>query len=240
MEIVEYAGKFCEPVASDEVLRDPMLNPEMYSDLVLERNAYELCGWAKCGKKVRVLQSDTKAIFCSKKCQFMSQQFLASLMPEERGPVGKIVEEFADQRPPKPLKRAVADEIEGFRVRVGPYRNQLNEIEKWFGGFRVVSFTGMSPAQSTLLTFVNEHLRKAGVQLKATNMDVIDFFVNIDVRDPKVITEAPDPLKMAFSLAIYEYLVAADVKQALGKFDIPVALYEDILEIVMTTDNGDW
>ena len=240
MDFLELADKFCEPVVSDEALQDKRVDLQMYKDLVMERNTANLCGWVKCPNRVQVSPTEKKVVFCSKECQFMNQQFVASLVEEPPGPIGKIVEKFPDQRPPNPLKRSGADEVEGFKIRVGPHRNALNEIDRWFGGFRVFSFRGMSPEQMDLFTCVNECLKEIGAKLLTSSQDVVQFFCNINVKDPKTVLDAPKPLKMAFSLAIYEYLTQAEVQPALPSFQIEPALYEDLFGIVCKTDEGDY
>ena len=240
MEELDLMEKFCQPVVDDETMRNPLINIEMYRDLVGERNACQLCGWAKCGNPVLYHIGDPQIVFCSEQCQFMNQQFASSLVPEQnRGPIGNVTEIFAYQKPPKPLRALASDQIEGFRVRVGPYRHILNEIEKWFGGIRVMAFKGMNKEQTALLDLVNENLKEIGAALKKNGIDVVQFFVNIRVSDPKILTEAPKPVKMAFSLAVYEYLTRAEVVPALKNLDIHLALYEDMLQIIGQTDEGE-
>jgi len=240
MDLLAFAERFCEPVVADDVLCDPILEIGVYRDLVLERNVNGLCGWAKCGAPVRSQPDEKTLIFCSHDCQFNSQQFGASLVPPQAGPIGAVVERFQEQRPPKPLKRTAADEIDGFRVRVGPYRVALNEIETWFGGFRVLSFTGMSPAQAEVFACVNASLKEIGAELKRSHVGISQFFVNINVADPKVLTESPKPLRMAFAFAVYEYATRAEVRPALTAFEIPDSLYSDLWRIVCQTDESDY
>jgi len=241
MRRIEYTEKFCEPVASDDTLRDPILDFEMYKDLLIERNAADLCAWAKCPNKVRADGSDEVAVFCSKTCQFLSQQFGSSLIPERSDPrIRAVVERFPDQRPPKPLCKPKPDEIEGCRVRVGPHRNILDTIERWFGQFRVFSFEGMTEAQTKIFNLVNECLKTIGAELLKNRANV-QFFVNICAKDPDILIKAPKPIQMAFSLAIYEFLTDAEVRPSLAGFEITQALYDDMLGIVaQAEDEGPW
>ena len=238
--IFELALKFCEPIVDDAVLADPQIDVKLYKDLLIERNSVNFCAWAKCTNRVHVGLEEKNAIFCSQKCQFMSQQFAASLVQDKKGPIGRVVEKFAEQKPPKPLKKSAPDEVEGFKIRVGPYRHILNDIERWFGGFRVFSFKGMSPEQTQVFDCVNECLKEIGSQLMKNSQEIVQFFCNINVTEPKTLLEAPKPVRMAFALAIYEYLTDAEVQPALPEFQIDAALYEDIWGIVCSTDAGDY
>jgi hypothetical protein len=239
MDLLNLTDKFQQPIVEDEALRDPLLTIDLYKDLLLERNSEHFCAWAKCSKRLGHHDEDDGPIFCSRNCQFMSQQFAASLVPEpQHSAVGRIVERFPDQRPPQPLKRFIPDGIEGFRVRVGPHRHILDTVETWFGGFQVMSFQGMSPAQIKLFQMVNECLKAINAELKRVE-PVISFFINVNVDDPEVLLTAPKPVRMAFALAVYQYLTEAEVTPALGSLDIPIGLYEDVVGIVSQMDAED-
>lgn len=238
MDLLDFIDKFCEPVVSDDVLCDPQLEVSIYKDLMIERNAVSLCGWAKCGKRIETRPGDEdQVIFCSHECQFNSQQFVASLVPTPPGPIGKVIEKFADQKPPKPRRTFIPDAIDGFRVRVGPYRQALEEIEKWFGGFSVTAFGGLSPQQTEIFDCVNGCLSETKAALEKRDPDVVAFFANIDTTNPKVLTEGPKPLKMAFAIVVHEYLTSMDAKKNLAELDIPVGLYTDLLRVVNQTDD---
>jgi hypothetical protein len=162
MQHLALAAQFCEPIVPDDALKSPLLDIETYKDMLVERN----CAWAKCGNPVRSDPHSDIAVYCSRECQFMSQQFGASLIPEPPDSrIGPVVERFADQRPPKLLVKGNSDAIEGFRVRVGPNSATLDAIEKWFGGFRVFSFKGMTEGQARLFELVNECLKPTGAAL---------------------------------------------------------------------------
>jgi hypothetical protein len=239
MQHLALAAQFCEPIVPDDALKSPLLNLETYKDMLVERNSAHYCAWAKCGNPVRSDPHSDIAVYCSSGCQFINQQFGASLVPgRPDSRIGAIVERFPDQRPPKPLTKGKADEIEGFRVRVGPDRATLDAIEKWFGGFRVFSFKGMTEGQTRIFELVNECLKPTGAELKRNQANV-EFFVNIDVKDPTILTKAPRKIQMAFALAIYELLTDAEVRPALASFQIPVALYEDMLGIVSQAEDDD-
>jgi hypothetical protein len=239
MDLVDLIDKFQQPIVPDDALSDPLLDISLYKDLLLERNSEQLCAWAKCAKRLPRHADDEGPFFCSRNCQFMSQQFAASLVPEpKQSAVGRIVERFPDQQPPKPLRTFLPDRVEGFRIRVGPHRHILDAIEKWFGGFRVMSFRGMSDAQARLFDLVNECLRAIDAQLKRVDV-VVAFFVNVDVKDPDILLSAPKPVQMAFALAVYEYLAEAEVRASLPSFDIGPALYDDMLGIVTQADDED-
>jgi hypothetical protein len=68
-------------------------------------------------------------------------------------------------------------------VSVEPQRHILDAIEEWFGGFRVTSFTGMSPAQTKIFDFVNDCMRAIDPQVKKV-APVMAFFTNINAKDP--------------------------------------------------------
>jgi hypothetical protein len=239
MDLLDLAESFCQPIVDDEALRCPLLDLQRFKDLIIDRNSLHFCAWVKCANRLRSHEDDDGPIFCSKDCQFLSQQFSASLIRDNpHSAVGRVVERFPDQQPPKPLKSFVPDGIEGFRVRVGPQRHILDAIEEWFGGFRVTSFSGMSPVQTKIFDFVNECLRAIDAQLKKVE-PVVAFFTNINAKDPNVLLTAPKPVQMAFALAVFEYLTEAEVLPALPTFDIAPALYEDVSGIVAQADAED-
>jgi hypothetical protein len=231
MEILDLADKFCEPVVADDAMRDPMLNPEMYSDLLIDRNAENLCGWAKCSHKVA--SGDFKTVvFCSKECEGKSQRFVASLVPDRppSGP-GAIVERFADQRPPKPLTIMAPDLVEGFRIRIGPNRAALNAIELWFGPVKKPPPNEMSPPQAQLFDFVSDWLKSVGFEL-ARDQAAVTFFAGIELTDTALIVQAPREVQMAFAIAIYELLTHADVGRQVAALNMPSSLYSDSFGIV--------
>lgn len=232
MEELELYAQFCEPVVPDETLLNPLITPQLYKDLVIERNRSGFCGWYKCPHKIQ--REDSKVvIFCSTDCQFYSQQFLSSLSkPSPKiSVVGPIVEKFSEQRPPKPLKSCKADDIEGHRVRVGPYRDNLNEIEKWFGGFPVATLNGLTPDQEAVFELVNKTLRPFSVTFNKTT-DVLFYFGNMNIQNVKAVTEADEVFQKAFSIAIFDLLTQNDVSPLLKSNNITNALYDDMFDIV--------
>lgn len=234
MEDLQLYASFCEPIVSDETLMNPLITPQMYKDLIEERNSSEgLCAWCKCNHHIKY-NDDTKGpVFCSTDCQFYSQQFLASLSkPSPKiSVVGPIVEKFSEQRPPVPLKSCKPDDIEGHRVRIGPYRDNLNEIEKWFGGFPVATLNGLTPDQEAVFELVNKTLRPFGVTFNK-NTDTLFYFGNMNIGNVKAITEADEVLQKAFSIAIFDLLSQQDISPLLKSNNITVALYDDIFDIV--------
>jgi hypothetical protein len=239
MDLLNLIDQYIQPIVDDEALRDPLLNLELYKELIIERNTEHLCSWPKCPNRLSIRPNDEGPIFCSQDCQFLSQQFAASLLPDRpNSAIGRVIERFPEQQPPKPLKAFVSDGVEGFRVRVGPHRHILDAIERWFGGFHVTTFKGLSEAQTKIFNCVNECLKAVGSQLKRVE-PIMAFFTNVDAKDPEVLLEAPKPVQMAFALAVYEYLTQAEVTPALSNFDIPPALYEDVAGIVAQADDED-
>jgi hypothetical protein len=233
MDLLDLADRFCEPVVADDVMRDPMLDPETYSDLLIERNSEDLCAWAKCAHQVS--SSDFKtATFCSKECQAQSQRFAASLVPDRPAidGVGTIVERFADQRPPKPLTITAPDLVEGFHLRIGPHRGILDAIELWFGAVQTPPAEEMSRPQARLFEFVNGCLKDVSFEL-ANDDATIAFFASIDLKDTALLVRAPRVVQMAFSIAIYEFLTHKDVGREVASLNMPSALYDDLLGIVL-------
>lgn len=232
MEELELFVKFCEPTVPDETLVNPLITPQLYKDLIVERNSSGFCAWCKCPNRVKY-ENDKGPVFCSTDCQFYSQQFLASLskpMPKV-SVVGPIVEKFSDQRPPKQLKSCKADDIEGHRVRVGPYRDNLNEIEKWFGGFPVATLNGLTPDQEAVFELVNKTLRPFSVTFNKS-ADVLFYFGNMNIGNVKSVTEADEVFQKAFSIAIFDLLTQNDVSPLLKSNNITTALYDDIFDII--------
>lgn len=233
-EELDLMEQFCEPVVKDEVLLHPnMRDVQFYRDALVERNANQICAWCKCPNRIICKNVEECPVFCSKKCQFNSQQHLASLLPQKKSnnAIGAIVEKFPDQKPPKKLHDYNADEIEGHKIRVGPFRENLNEIEKWFGNFAVASFKGMNENQKKIFDLCNEMLEPIGATLKTTPQNIY-FFSNIDVKDPKILTETPEVFKRTFAFAIFELLTETDMMPGLSHFEISPSLYEDMLDIV--------
>lgn len=234
MEDLELYNKFCDPIVSDEILVNPLITPQFYKQLLIERNCSNLCAWCKCPHHIQYDDNDNSGpVFCSTDCQFYSQQFLASLSkPSPKiSVVGPIVEKFSDQRPPKPLKSCKADDIEGHRVRVGPYRDNLNEIEKWFGGFPVATLNGLTPDQEVIFELVNKTLRPFSVTFNKSP-DVIFYFGNMNIGNVKAVTEADEVFQKAFSIAIFDLLTQNDVSPILKSNNITNALYDDVFDIV--------
>ncbi|OHT08815.1 hypothetical protein TRFO_22573 [Tritrichomonas foetus] len=233
MEELELLGAFCEPVVSDDVLRNPLITAEFYKDLLVERNSNDLCAWCKCPNPIRCNDLSECPIFCTTNCQFYSQQFLASLIPpsQKKAAIGPIVEKFAEQRPPKPLKAFKADDIEGHRVRVGPYRDNLNEIEKWFGEFTVAPLKGLTQDQETVFELVNKTLRPFSVTLNRT-ADNLFLFGNMEIGNVKALTEADEKIKQAFSIALFEMITGTDISPLLKHNNISSVLYDDMFGIV--------
>ncbi|KAH0790874.1 hypothetical protein GPJ56_005295 [Histomonas meleagridis] len=240
MEELDFIEAFTEPVVADDVLTNPLLTFDSYKDYVVERNMCQLCGWAKCPNPVVCKDWHDAPIFCSQECQFNSQQFKSSLCPQKTDDtIGPIIEKFSDQKPPKPLKSARSTEIDGYNVRVGPYRDHLNQIERWFGGFKVMPLKGLSEAQEKIFTMTNERLRPVGVTLKRTP-DNLFFFGNINTKDPSILLEADDTLKDAFSYAILEVMTDTDMRPAINANKIPYSLYDDIRQIIIDSEKDEF
>jgi hypothetical protein len=232
MDLVDLADKFCEPVVADNAMRDPMLDSDTYSNLLIERNSEDLCGWAKCPHKI-VSRDFKTVVFCSKECEAQSQRFAASLVPDRPATdqVGAIIERFADQRPPKPLTITAPDLVEGFRLRIGPHRAALDAIERWFGAVATPPPTEMSARQVRLFDFVSDCLKAVDFEL-ARDGAAISFFASIDLTDTALLVRAPRAVQMAFSIAIYEFLTHNDVGRQVASVDMPSSLYADLLGIV--------
>lgn len=240
MEELEFLDAFTQPIVTDETLLNPLLTYDSYKDYVTERNVNQLCGWAKCPNTIECHDWREAPIFCSKDCQFNSQQFKASLNPVKKDDtIGPVHENFPEQRPPKPLKRCAANEIDGYVVRVGPYREQLNQIESWFGGFKVMPLKGLTESQEKIFEMVNKQLRPIGVTLKRTP-DNLFFFGNINTNSPQVLLESDDILKNAFSYAILEVMTDTDMKPALNANKIPYSLYDDIRNIITESEKDEF
>ena len=240
MEEIQLLSDFCEPIVSDDVLRNPKITKEFYKDLLVERNSCSLCAWCKCPHKLVVNDLSECPVFCSTNCQFYSQQFLSSLTKPspQISAIGPVVEKFAEQRPPKPLKVYKSDNIEGHKVRVGPYRDNLNEIERWFGGFLSAPLNGLTADQKAVFELVNKTLRPFSVELE-NQADNIFFFANMDIRNVKALTEADDMLKKVFSIAMFELLTGTDITPLIKHNKIPMSLYNDMFEIVSQGTDDD-
>lgn len=240
MEELDFLEAFTQPIVSDDTFLNPLLTYDTYKDYVAERNVNQLCGWAKCPNSIICRDWHEAPIFCSTQCQFNSQQFRASLNPvQQNDSIGPVCEKFSEQRPPKPLKRGAINEIDGYVVRVGPYRDQLNQIERWFGGFKVMPLNGLTEAQEKIFEMVNKHLRSVGVTLKRTP-DNLFFFGNIDTNNPDVLLESDDTLKNAFSYAILEVMTDTDMKPALNANKIPYSLYDDIRNFIVESEKDEF
>lgn len=233
MEYSELVTAFCQPIVKDEVLCDPSLNAQYYHELIEARNVEDLCAWCKCPHKIQLEDLSECPVFCSTDCQFYSQQFLSSLSKPTKkiSPIGPIVEKFSEQRPPKPLKAFRSEDIEGHRIRIGPYRENLNEIQQWFGGFPIAVLKGLSPEQEEVFNLVNSILKPLRITLKK-NTENLFFFGNMNIRNVKALTEADDQFKKAFSFALLDLLTKTDVTTLLTENKIYTPLYDDIFNIV--------
>ncbi|EAX84424.1 hypothetical protein TVAG_560770 [Trichomonas vaginalis G3] len=239
MDNLQFAVDFCEPIVRDEIFNDPRLqDQQIFKELMIERNCSDLCGWPKCDHHIKLTEAVPKdPVFCSTACRNKFFKHFATEEEEDGDPVpapiplGPIVEKFTDMRPPKKLTKFSSDEIEGKYVRVGPYRDLLNEIETWVGGLPVTPDRGMNDKQERLFELVNSTLQSIDTGLKKTNA-VIYFFVNLRVNDLAMLLDADQNFKDAFSFAMFETMTGQDMSHNIEKIDFSYNTYKDILTIL--------
>lgn len=231
-ETFEIIDAFKEPIVDQKWFQDQRIDLVMYKDLMEERNVNcEICAWGSCPNSIVPPEVYEKPIYCCRKCEFLSQQFMKSITPRLQDPIGSIIEKSPQTNPPIPLCSVKSDAIDGYRVRVGPYHEILDHIESWFGGFPISIFQGLNKAQEEIFQLVNKNLRTIDIELKKTEL-IISYFVNINVDNPSIVSNAPEPFPLAFSLAIYYVLFESEFTGFLHNHNISQSLFNDLVEIV--------
>ena len=231
---IDFVEKFCQPIADDEVLLDPICrNKDDFMSLMEERNNYGYCGWPKCDKKVTVKEKGaiTQPIFCSDLCFHRFENMFAMSRAKRNTPIGKIVEKFTDQKPPKKLVNMDPDAIEGMKVRIGPYHKILDEIELWVGDYPCSGLMKRNEKQEQIFQVVQKALKRLSTSLKE-NPEVNYYFVNMDVKDLKQFMEQPDDFKDAFGLALYEVMTGTDCGPEIKHMEFPMSVYDDLVNIL--------
>ena len=230
-DLEELTEWFTQEMVDESHFQDKRLTVSLYRDLILERNSLGLCAWPLCPNKIHIPELINSAVFCSHRCKYLNQHFVASLMPIKNNPLGEIVEKSPSVLPPKPLHLGPSDAIEGYKVRVGQFHEVLDHIEQWFGGFPVSYLQGLNEEQEKVFQCVNESLEKVGVLFKRTP-EILSFFVNISVDKASILTTQPENFRKAFAIAIYYVLFESDFSAALPKYNITQALFDDLVSIV--------
>ena len=234
--------KFCEPIVDDDVLLNPVCrNKDDFMALMEERNAAGFCGWPKCNKKVTVKTKGaiTQPIFCSDNCFRRFENMFAMSRAKKKSPIGKIVEKFSDQKPPKKLTNLNPDAIEGMRVRVGPYHKILDEIELWVGDFPCSGLIKRNEKQEQIFQVVQHALKRLGSTLKE-KPEVNYWFVNMDVKDLKLFMDQDDNFKDAFGLALYEVMTGTDCGPEIQHMKFSMKVYDDLVNILASLQPDDW
>lgn len=229
MDLVDYVDRFCQPQADQSVLNDPLLTAEVLPEFEVQRNTYNLCGWPMCSNKVRYCGNTSIPLFCCDKCRYLSACLHQTLeTPKKKNTVGTVKLRFKEMQPPKRDNTVLYDSIEGMREPVGPYRVQISKLLSWVGGFPVINPV-LTPNQIELRKIVETAADAEKINIRKDPY-LHYFMCNIDVDDPKVITEAPEVFRYAFGFAMIELSTGANMDPLFSKYNIPLYLYEDIIE----------
>ena len=230
-EFQELIDWFTVEKVDESHFHDPRLTVPLYRDLIIERNTLNMCAWPLCSNKITCPEVIEGAVFCSHRCKYLNQHYVASLMPIKNNPLGEIVEKSPDVLPPKPLTLVAPDSIEGYKVRVGEFHDVLDHIEQWFGGFPVSYLQGLNAEQEKVFECVNESLKKVGVLFKKST-EILAYFVNINVDKASILTTQPENFRIAFAISIYYVLFESDFSASIQKYNISKVLFDDLVSIV--------
>lgn len=232
MDEFELADRFTQPIVDEEDLNNNDIDENLFMALISERNFNNLCAWPKCPNEIDFGRNDNPPIYCCEECEAACVRYLDKRFSTQQEIIKDIIEKSPTMLPPKPLKfQNHYDEIEGLRVRVGPYRNNLAEITKWFKKEPKTNISSLTIPQDIVLKEVNSILATLGADMKMTPK-LMDFFGNIDISDSKKFVEFPDVVKKAFAFACVDLLYHTGLQSSLPQYEIPYTLYDGITSII--------
>ncbi|EAY05428.1 hypothetical protein TVAG_197290 [Trichomonas vaginalis G3] len=230
---LELIDAFVKPIIDDATWDDPALRDKsVFMDLMCERNNEDLCGYPRCSNKIpHQKKIVTEPIFCSKACFKKFQQVFSKNKAEKRNPIGKIVEKFTDQRPPKKLTCFHSDRVEGAQVRTGDFSEILNEIEMWVGDIPGSPLQELNYKQKVVKDIVQAGLKQINITLKDVP-EINFYFVNLDVRNLDKLSKAPEIFQKAFSFAMWELISGTDMTNEINHIRFDMAIYDELVQIL--------
>ena len=231
---LEFIEAFCKPIVDDETLLNPICrDKDDFMALMEERNAANLCGWPKCDHHVEPEDKGAikNPIFCSQLCFAKFKNMFEMTRNRKDAPIGKIVEKFSDQKPPKKLGICNPENVDGMRVRIGKYHKILDEIELWVGEYPCPGFIKRNEKQEQIFQVCQKAVKRVGAKLLETPQ-VNYYFVNMDVIDLKQFMEQDDDFKDAFGLALYEVMTGTDCGPEIEHMKFEMSVYDDLVNIL--------